>query len=127
VVRSALSLSVGLDVAILGIRWCDWSATDPLGYAFNKIQFDAAAGGATLIRASSGAAPAGAGNAAAAVARVVHAKAPLRDRPDAGDAAHGYRVQGDAVTLPDRSKAADGWIKVTAASGIGYSLSTGWP
>ena len=47
-----------------------------------------------------------------AMVHVVHAKAPLRDGPDAGLAQHGYLVQGDEVSVLDRSKAADGWLKV---------------
>ena len=43
---------------------------------------------------------------------VVHAKAPLRDSPDSGVAQHGYLVQGDAVSVLDRTKAANGWLKV---------------
>ena len=78
-----------------------------------------------LIRATGNVAPAAASHAAptgAAVAHIVHAKAPLRDGPDAGLAERGYLVQGDAVTLLDRSKAADGWIKVRYVGKSGKAI-----
>jgi hypothetical protein len=70
-----------------------------------------AAAMAALIPAAGGAAPVPAAGASADTARVVHAKAPLRDAPDLGAAPHGYLVQGDAVTVLDRSRTADGWVK----------------
>lgn len=77
----------------------------------------------TLIRASGGVASAAVTQAAGAgVAHVIHAKAPLRDSPDAGVAAHGYLVQGDEVTLLDRSKAADGWFKVRYVGKSGKAI-----
>ncbi|MFL6682133.1 MAG: SH3 domain-containing protein [Burkholderiaceae bacterium] len=78
-----------------------------------------------LIRATGNVAPAAASHvppAAAAVARIVHAKAPLREAPDAGLAEHGWLVQGDEVTLLDRSRAADGWIKVRYVGKSGKAI-----
>jgi hypothetical protein len=78
-----------------------------------------------LIRASASAVPAAGGQAmlaGVAGAHVVHAKAALRDSPDAGVAAHGYLVQGDQVTLLDRSKAADGWLKVRYVGKSGKAI-----
>ncbi len=68
--------------------------------------------------ASSPAAPA----AGADTARVVHAKAPLRDAPDLAVAPHGYLVQGDAVTLLERSHAADGWVKARYVGKNGHAI-----
>jgi hypothetical protein len=83
-----------------------------------------------LIRAHAGAAPAAAAPAAAtqpapaaaAIAHVVGAKAPLRDTPDAGVAQHGYLVQGDEVSVLDRSKAAEGWLKVRYVAKSGKAI-----
>ena len=60
--------------------------------------------------------------AGAPMVHVVHAKAPLRDSPDAGAAAHGYLVHGDEVTLLDRSKAGDGWLKVRYVAKSGKAI-----
>jgi hypothetical protein len=78
-----------------------------------------------LIRAHGGAAPAAAAQpapAGAAIAHVVDAKAPLRDTPDAGVAPHGYLVQGDEVSVLDRSKAAEGWLKVRYVAKSGKAI-----
>ncbi len=57
-----------------------------------------------------------------AALHVIHAKAPLRDSPDASVAPHVHLVQGDEVTLPDRSKAGDGWLKVRYAAKSGTAI-----
>jgi hypothetical protein len=78
-----------------------------------------------LIRAGASAAPAAGVQpvpAGAAVAHVVHARAPLHDGPDAGLAEHGWLVRGDQVTLLDRSRAADGWIKVRYVGKSGKAI-----
>ena len=86
----------------------------------------------SLIRAHGGAAPAAAAATPAMATppvtgdtpavHVIRAKAPLRDSADAGAAAHGYLVQGDEVMLLDRSKAADGWLKVRYVGKSGKAI-----
>jgi len=92
--------------------------------AATHAEWDALAAKMTaLIRAGGGTAAAVPGApAAAGTARVTAAKAPLRDSADAGAAAHGYLVQGDEVTLLDRSRAADGWLKVRYVGKSGKAI-----
>jgi hypothetical protein len=115
-------LRVGTTAAGVAIRADDGDSPKPEA---RHADWDRLAAKMTaLIRASTGAprAAAAPASAGAILVHVVHAKAPLRDNPDAGAAAHGYLVQGDEVTLLDRSKAADGWFKVRYAGKSGKAI-----
>jgi hypothetical protein len=56
------------------------------------------------------------------VVHVVHAKAELFDSVGDGEAPHGYLVQGDEVTVLDRSKLADGWLRVRYVGKSGKAI-----
>jgi hypothetical protein len=117
------ALRVGTTSAGVAIRADDGDSPKPEA---KHADWDKLAAKMTaLIRASNGTPQAAAtapASAGAILVHVVHAKAPLRDSPDAGAAVHGYLVQGDEVTLLDRSKAADGWFKVRYAGKSGKAI-----